>query len=227
MERLLLRVPVVATVYTAVKQVIDSVKSFNTTTVLRESSMSSIPSTGCRLIGFVTGQFYDEVLGREMTAVVIPTAPSPMTGLVVVVESDRVIETGLGSGRSDETHRFSRPGCTEAQRGRDSPRVAGSTRSAWWKGCKARRIPSRWDDYRGFSRSITVTCVCAEPCSHTNAHSLWSQTARGCPLAYGTERISGARFAESSRARIRQWRMTYFSSLVAKYFSSNAQISGT
>lgn len=95
-ERLLLRVPVVATVYTAVKQVIDSVKSFNTTTSFKRVVYVEYPSPGCRLIGFVTGQFYDEVLEHDMTAVVIPTAPSPMTGLVVVVESERVIETGLG-----------------------------------------------------------------------------------------------------------------------------------
>jgi uncharacterized membrane protein len=31
----------------------------------------------------------------EMTTVVIPTAPNPMTGLVVLVESSRLIESSL------------------------------------------------------------------------------------------------------------------------------------
>ncbi len=94
-ERLLLRVPVVASVYASVKQVIDSVKSFNDVTTFKRVVYLEYPAEGCRLIGFVTGQFYDNKLQKEMTSVVIPTAPNPMTGLVVVVESDRVIESEL------------------------------------------------------------------------------------------------------------------------------------
>ena len=95
MERLMLRVPIVATIYTAVKQVIDSIRSFNNAANFKRVVYIEYPSEGCRLIALVTGQFYDEALGKEMTTVVIPTAPNPMTGLVVLVESSKLIESSL------------------------------------------------------------------------------------------------------------------------------------
>jgi uncharacterized membrane protein len=94
-EKMLLRVPVVATIYAGVKQVIESFKSFNNVSNFKRVAYVEYPSPGCKLIGFVTGQFYDERLHAEMTSVVIPTAPNPMTGLVIVVESARVSESAL------------------------------------------------------------------------------------------------------------------------------------
>ena len=94
-EKLVLRVPLAATIYAGVKQVIDSVKAFNSGTQFKRVAYVEYPSPGCKLIGFVTGQFFDERLRMDMTSVVIPTAPNPMTGLVIVVESSRVIDSSL------------------------------------------------------------------------------------------------------------------------------------
>ena len=94
-EKLVLRVPLVATIYAGVKQVIDSVKAFNSGTQFKRVAYVEYPSPGCKLIGFVTGQYFDERLQMEMTSIVIPTAPNPMTGLVIVVESSRVIDSAL------------------------------------------------------------------------------------------------------------------------------------
>ena len=94
-EKLVLRIPLAATIYAGVKQVIDSVKAFNSGTQFKRVAYVEYPSPGCKLIGFVTGQYYDERLRCDMTSVVIPTAPNPMTGLVIVVESSRVIESAL------------------------------------------------------------------------------------------------------------------------------------
>ena len=95
LERVMLRVPVVATIYAAVKQVIDSFRAFNNASNFKRVVYIEYPSEGCRLIALVTGQFYDQALGKEMIIVVIPTAPNPMTGLVVLVESSKVIESSL------------------------------------------------------------------------------------------------------------------------------------
>jgi uncharacterized membrane protein len=95
LEKLVLRVPLVATIYAGVKQVIDSVKAFNSGTQFKRVAYVEYPSPGCKLIGFVTGQYYDERLHQEMTSVVIPTAPNPMTGLVIVVESSKVMDSSL------------------------------------------------------------------------------------------------------------------------------------
>jgi len=94
-ERQLLRIPLVATIYTGVKQVIDSFKSFNNMANFKRVVYVEYPSPGCKLIGFVTGQYYDQRLQQEMVSVVIPTAPNPMTGLVIVVEASHVIESEL------------------------------------------------------------------------------------------------------------------------------------
>ena len=94
-EMLVLRVPLVATIYAGVKQFIDSLKAFNSGTQFKRVAYVEYPSPGCKLIGFVTGQYFDERLKLEMTSVVIPTAPNPMTGLVIVVESSRVIDSAL------------------------------------------------------------------------------------------------------------------------------------
>lgn len=94
-EQLVLRIPLAATIYAGVKQLIDSVKAFNSGTQFKRVAYVEYPSPGCKLIGFVTGQYFDERLGMELTSVVIPTAPSPTTGLVIVIESSRVIDSAL------------------------------------------------------------------------------------------------------------------------------------
>ncbi len=95
LEAGLLRVPVVATVYAAVKQVIDSFKSFHNMENFKRVVYLDYPAPGARLIGFVTGQYYDSNLGEEMTTVVIPTSPNPMTGLVVAVPGRLLTESSL------------------------------------------------------------------------------------------------------------------------------------
>lgn len=94
-ERQLMKVPLVATIYTGVKQVIDSFKSFNNMANFKRVVYVEYPSPGCKLIGLVTGQYYDPKLEMEMISVVIPTAPNPMTGLVLIVEASKVIESEL------------------------------------------------------------------------------------------------------------------------------------
>lgn len=94
-EKLLLRVPVVATVYAGVKQVIDSFKSFNSGSSFSRVVYVEYPSPGCRLLGFVTGKFYDRQLDESMTAVFLPTAPNPMTGFVIVTPTRNVVDADL------------------------------------------------------------------------------------------------------------------------------------
>lgn len=95
-ERLLVRLPVVATIYNAVKQVIDSIRQFNQGMNFKRVVYVEYPSPGCRLIGFVTGQYQEATAGKNVTAVFIPTAPNPMTGFVVVIDDERISESGLG-----------------------------------------------------------------------------------------------------------------------------------
>ena len=95
-ERFLERVPVVATIYNAVKQVMDSIKQFNKGMRFKRVVYVEYPSPGCRLIGFVTGQYHESLSGRDVTSVFIPTAPNPMTGFVIVIDNERVMASDLG-----------------------------------------------------------------------------------------------------------------------------------
>jgi uncharacterized membrane protein len=94
-EGLLLRVPLIAPVYGAVKQALDSFKSIKSKTKFKSVAYVEYPSPGCKLIGFVTGTIYDPVLGGEMTTVFLPTSPNPMTGFVLAIPPEKVIESGL------------------------------------------------------------------------------------------------------------------------------------
>ena len=95
LENALLRIPVITTIYAGIKQVIDSFKSFNNMGNFKRVVYVDYPSEGARLIGFVTGQYFDHKLGEEMTSVVIPTAPNPMTGLIIVVPNSKLTESSL------------------------------------------------------------------------------------------------------------------------------------
>ena len=89
-EQLLLRVPIVATVYGAVKQVIDSFNTYSNVGTFKRVVYLEYPAPGCKLLGFSTGHFFDEVLGEEVTSVILPTSPNPMTGLLILVPSSRI-----------------------------------------------------------------------------------------------------------------------------------------
>lgn len=95
-EKFLQRLPVVATIYNGVKQVIDSIRQFNRGVSFKRVVYVEYPSPGCRLIGFVTGQYIESIQSKNVTSVFIPTAPNPMTGFVIVVDSERVTDSGLG-----------------------------------------------------------------------------------------------------------------------------------
>lgn len=95
MDKLMLRIPMISFIYKSLKQVIDAFKTFGGNKGFKRVVYVEYPSQGMRLIGFVTGQFYDEKLKLGMTCVLLPTAPSPMTGIVVVAENSRVVDAGL------------------------------------------------------------------------------------------------------------------------------------
>jgi uncharacterized membrane protein len=94
-ELLILRIPLMAQLYTAVKQALESFKNMKANAPFKRVVYVAYPSEGCFLVGFVTGQIWDEALGHEMTSVFLPTSPNPLTGFVVAIPSEKVIESGL------------------------------------------------------------------------------------------------------------------------------------
>lgn len=94
-ETLLLRVPLISKVYGAVKQALDSVRQMKSNQQFKRVVYVEYPSEGCILIGFVTGQFTDPALGKDFTMVFLPTSPNPLTGFIVGIPSERIVESGL------------------------------------------------------------------------------------------------------------------------------------
>jgi uncharacterized membrane protein len=94
-DRLMLRIPFVSFIYKSLKQVIDSFKSLGGAQNFKRVAYIDYPVPGMRLIAFVTGQFTDAQSGKAMTAVFIPTAPNPMSGLLLIVDSEKVTDAPL------------------------------------------------------------------------------------------------------------------------------------
>lgn len=95
MDRLLLTIPIISFIYKSLKQVIEAFKGFGDTRNFKRVVYVPYPATGMTLIGFVTGQFVDQVTQRNMTMVFLPGALSPMTGLLIVAESETLTDAPL------------------------------------------------------------------------------------------------------------------------------------
>ena len=88
-------IPVVAFIYRSLKQAVDSFRSMGPTQRFQRVAYVEYPAPGSRLIGFVTGQYHDTQLDVGVTTIFVPTSPNPMTGFVIVVEDDKVLESQL------------------------------------------------------------------------------------------------------------------------------------
>ncbi len=94
-ESVLLRLPLIAPLYGAVKQVLDSVRLMGSNAQAKRVVYLEYPSEGSLLIGFVTGQYLEPRLQRQYTLVFLPMAPNPLAGFVVAVPAERIIECSL------------------------------------------------------------------------------------------------------------------------------------
>ncbi len=94
-EAVLMRVPLIAPLYGAVKQVRDSVRLMKSGAQAKRVVYLEYPSEGSLLIGFVTGHYAEPNLRRDYTLVFLPMAPNPLAGFVVAVPDERIIECSL------------------------------------------------------------------------------------------------------------------------------------
>ncbi len=95
-DKLLLRIPLVAVIYRPLKQVIDAFRGLSgAKQSFKRVVYIDYPVPGMRMIGFATGQYCDPASGKAMTCVLLPTAPSPMTGILLVVDSDKISDAPI------------------------------------------------------------------------------------------------------------------------------------
>ena len=97
-ETLLQRMPVVRSLYGAIKQIITTVVSKQSTS-FRECVLVQWPYEGMWTIGFVTGTPTEEIKalnpGREMLGVYVPTTPNPTGGYLVWVDRSAVVPMAI------------------------------------------------------------------------------------------------------------------------------------
>ncbi|MGA2888424.1 MAG: DUF502 domain-containing protein [Terracidiphilus sp.] len=117
-EAVLERLPVVAKIYTSVRQLVDSMMA------KKESSQRVVlvdfPIAGQKSIGFLTRTLTDSTSGELLAAVLVPNAINPTSAFLQILPIGRVTETGLtmeqamsmimtGGAVGPDSVRFSQP----------------------------------------------------------------------------------------------------------------------
>ena len=93
-DELLARIPIIGSIYSPVKQFIQSIASTETTTTFRRVVLAEYPSDDRWILGFATGEVTlpDGQPGR---CVFVPKSPNPATGWMVIFPKARVVDTDL------------------------------------------------------------------------------------------------------------------------------------
>ena len=129
-ETLLDRLPFVAKVYTAVRQLLDSMMAKKDSS--QRVVLIDFPLPGQKSIGFLTRTLYDSTTGIELAAVLVPNAINPTSAFLQVLPLERVIDTDLtmeqamsmlmtGGAVSPETIRYSLPDLASAEESNTPP----------------------------------------------------------------------------------------------------------
>lgn len=94
-EAFMLRIPVVGSIYSGAKQVLQTIQGMGTNPKPKRAVIVEYLVPGSYLFGYATGHFTEKATGREMTTVFVPTAPNPTTGLIFAVPSEKVRDCDL------------------------------------------------------------------------------------------------------------------------------------
>lgn len=92
-EAMLLKIPLVRTIYSATQQVVKAV-SLPGKGSFKSVVLVEFPRPGFKALGFVTGSVTD-TQGAKYIKAFIPTAPNPTTGFFEIIPAEQVIETIL------------------------------------------------------------------------------------------------------------------------------------
>jgi uncharacterized membrane protein len=92
-ESLLERLPIVAKIYSSVRQLLDTMMAKNETS--QRVVLVDFPIAGQKSIGFLTRTMTDSTTGRELAAVLLPNAINPTSAFLQVLPLERVLETDL------------------------------------------------------------------------------------------------------------------------------------
>lgn len=92
-ETALERLPVVAKVYTSVRQLVDTMMAKKDSG--QRVVLVDFPIPGQKSVGFLTRTMTDSTTGQQLAAVLLPNAINPTSAFLQVLPLDRVTETDL------------------------------------------------------------------------------------------------------------------------------------
>jgi uncharacterized membrane protein len=91
-ETVLLQIPLIRTIYSATKQVIQNFSQDNA--AFKSVVIVEFPRPGFLTLGFLTGYIQDNQ-GKRYCKVFIPTTPNPTTGFFEIIPAEEVRETNI------------------------------------------------------------------------------------------------------------------------------------
>jgi len=117
-EAVLERLPVVAKIYTSVRQLLDTMMAKNESS--QRVVLVDFPIAGQKSIGFLTRTMIDSTTGEELAAVLVPNAINPTSAFLQILPISRVTDTDLtmeqamsmiltGGAVGPESIRFTQP----------------------------------------------------------------------------------------------------------------------
>ena len=89
---ILLNVPGINTVYSAVNNVFRAISGSQDTAKFKRVVLVEFPHPGLKAPAFVTGETIDVETGRTILCVYVPTTPVPTSGYMLMVEETEVVE---------------------------------------------------------------------------------------------------------------------------------------
>jgi uncharacterized membrane protein len=92
-ENMVYRVPLVRTLYSSIKQVMENFSSNGKNNFL-QVVLVEYPRRGVMSLAFVTSELCDKS-GQKMLSLLIPTAPNPLSGYVIVVPEEEIVRTSM------------------------------------------------------------------------------------------------------------------------------------
>jgi len=92
-EKLMMKLPIVKSVYSASRQVMDTFSN-STKAAFAATVIVSFPHAGSKAIGFVTGTMLDPD-GRTLYRVFVATTPNPTSGFLLLLPEEEVVFTDI------------------------------------------------------------------------------------------------------------------------------------
>ncbi len=90
-DSIMQRIPLVKTIYNAIKKLIEALQQNPGTT--QRVVLIEFPNPTMKTVGLVTRTFIDRNTGRELAAVYVPTTPNPTSGYLEIVPVDQITPT--------------------------------------------------------------------------------------------------------------------------------------